>query len=193
MKILMTLIFAGIFTNNIITANLLGVDYLHYNKKKGYSTLLKSCAVLTAFLFVSAAATYPVLKWVLTPLKLSYLSPLVCIILICTIIFAVYFLSNKCLPKLYSFLKTHFKPKTNLPLILGLCLLSVGNETIIGYPFALLYSVITGIGFTATTVIFSSIYKRLATAELPETIKGLPLTLIIAALISLAFGGFAGI
>lgn len=193
MKILVTLIFAGIFTNNIITANLLGIDSLHYSKKKGFSTLLKSCAVLTALLFVSSAVSYPVLKWVLTPLKLDYLYPLFCIILICAIIFAVYFLSNKFLPRLYGFLKTYFKPKTSLPIILGLCLLNLGNEIITSYPLALLYSVITGVGFAVTAVIFSSVYKRLGTAELPEIIKGLPLTLIIAALISLAFGGFAGI
>ena len=193
MKILMTLIFAGIFTNNIITANLLGIDFLYYNKRKGFSTLLKNCGTLTAFLFISTAVTYPVFKWVLTPLKLGYLCPLICIILVSALLFAMYFLSGKFLPKLYSFLQTYFKPKTSLPILLGLCLLNMGNEIITSYPLALLYSVITGIGFAVTTVIFSSVYKRLGTAELLGIVKGLPLTLIIAALISLAFGGFAGI
>ncbi len=193
MKIFITLLFAGIFTNNIITANLLGINSLHYSKSKGLSTLLKSGGILTTLLLASTAVTYPVLKWVLSPLNLGYLSPLVCIILVSGLLFAVYFLSEKFLPKLYSFLQTYFKPKTALPIILGLCLLNMGNEIITSYPVALLYSVITGLGFTVTSVIFASLYKRLQQAELPDAVKGLPLTLIIAALISLAFGGFAGI
>ena len=193
MKILMTLFFAGIFTNNIITANLLGIDSLHYSSKKSFSSLLKNCALLTVLLFVSSAATYPVFKYVLAPLKLGYLSALVCVILISLILFAVYFLSGKFSPKLYSLLKTCFKPKTGLPILFGLCLLNTGNEIITSYPLALLYSVITGLGFTLTTVIFISIHRRLAESDIPEVLRGLPMTLIIAALISLAFGGFAGI
>jgi electron transport complex protein RnfA len=72
-------------------------------------------------------------------------------------------------------------------------LLNTGNEIITSYPLALLYSVITGLGFTLTTVIFISIHRRLAESDIPEVLRGLPMTLIIAALISLAFGGFAGI
>ncbi len=193
MKILMTLFFAGIFTNNIITANLLGIDSLHYSSKKSFGSLLKNCALLTVLLFVSSAVTYPVFKYVLAPLKLGYLSALVCVILISLILFAVYFLSGKFSPKLYSLLKTCFKPKTGLPILFGLCLLNAGNEIITSYPLALLYSVITGLGFTLTTVIFISIHRRLAESDIPEVLRGLPMTLIIAALISLAFGGFAGI
>lgn len=193
MKILMTLFFAGIFTNNIITANLLGIDSLHYSSKKSFSSLLKNCALLTVLLFVSSAVTYPVFKYVLAPLKLGYLSALVCVILISLILFAVYFLPGKFSPKLYSLLKTYFKPKTGLPILFGLCLLNTGNEIITSYPLALLYSVITGLGFTLTTVIFISIHRRLAESDIPEVLRGLPMTLIIAALISLAFGGFAGI
>ncbi len=193
MKILMTLLFAGIFTNNIITANLLGIDSLHYSKKKYFSSVLKNCALLTALLFISAAVTYPVFKWVLAPLKLGYLYALVCVILISLILFAVYFLSGKFSPKLYSLLKTFFKTQTCLPIVFGLCLLNTGNEIIISYPLALLYSVITGLGFSLTTVIFISIHRRLAESDIPEVIRGLPMTLIIAAIISLAFGGFAGI
>lgn len=193
MKIILTLLFAGIFTNNIITANLLGIDFLHYNKKKSFSVLIKNCAVLTALLFISSAVTYPVFKWVLEPLKLGYLSALLCVILIGIIMFALYFLSGRFSSKLYSFLKTFFKPKTALRIVFGLCLLNMGNEIITRYPLALLYSVITGLGFTLTTVIFVSIQRRLADSDIPETVKGLPMTLIIAALISLAFGGFAGI
>lgn len=193
MKILMTLLFAGIFTNNIITANLLGIDSLHYSKKESFSSALKNCALLTALLFVSSAVTYPVFKWVLAPLKLGYLSALVCVILISLILFAVRFLSGKFLPKLYSFLNTFLKTKTGLPIVFGLCLLNTGNEIITSYPLALLYSVITGLGFTLTTVIFISVHRRLAESDIPQIISGLPMTLIIAALISLAFGGFAGI
>lgn len=193
MKILMTLIFAGIFTNNIITANLLGIDSLHYSKKESFSSALKNCALLTALLFVSSAVTYPVFKWVLAPLKLGYLSALVYVILISLILFAVRFLSGKFLPKLYSFLNTFLKTKTGLPIVFGLCLLNTGNEIITSYPLALLYSVITGLGFTLTTVIFISVHRRLAESDITQIISGLPMTLIIAALISLAFGGFAGI
>ena len=193
MKIIITILFAGIFTNNIITSNLLGIDELSRCSNKAYKTLFKNCIGLTLILILSTAVTYPISKWVLAPLKSGYLSPLVSLVIIFALLFGVYFLSEKYAPKLFNLLPKESKISNYIPIILGLCLLNIGSDIISNYFLALLYSVITGLGFTVVTVIFVSVYKRLYESEISDTIKGLPLTLIIAALISLAFGGFAGI
>lgn len=193
MKIFITLLISGIFTNNIITSGLLGIDELHYNRKKGLKALLKDCGIITALLFVSTVITYPVLKYVIIPLKIDYLAPLSCVVLICGVIFAVNILSKRFLPKAYVFLSKNSRMITCSPVVLGLCLLNVSSEIVTGYPTALLYSVLTGIGFAVVSVIFSSVNDRINASDLPKVLKGLPMTLIIVALISLAFGGFAGI
>ena len=193
MKIFITLLISGIFTNNIITHSLLGVEELPKCKTKTILTLLKDCAVLTALLFVSTAITYPVLRWVLAPLKLEYLSALVCVALICAVIFGVYELTKRFLPKINSIIKENGNMLACSPAVLGLCLMNLDSELITSYPQALLYSVFSGIGFTAVSLIFYMINQRIYESNLSDTVRGLPMTLIIAAIISLAFGGLAGI
>ena len=183
MKIFITLLISGIFTNNIITHSLLGVEELEKSKTKPVITLLKDCAVFT----------YPVLRWVLAPLKLEYLSALVCVALICAVIFGVYELTKRFLPKIYSIIKENGNMLACSPAVLGLCLMNLGSELITGYPQALLYSVISGIGFTVVSLMFYMINQRIYESNLSDTVRGLPMTLIIAAIISLAFGGLAGI
>lgn len=193
MKLFITLLISGIFTNNIITNSLLGVDELEKSKTKTTLELIKDCGVLTALLLVCTAVTYPILKWVLAPLKAEYLSALVCVIIICGIIFGLFEFTRRFLPEIYKIVKQNSNMLVCSPIVLGLCLMNVGNELISSYPLALLYAVVSGIGFTAVSFVFMFISQRIYETNLPQSVKGLPITLIIAALISLAFGGFSGI
>lgn len=192
MKILITLLFSGIFTNNIITFGLLGVNELEESKNQTLSSILKTCAAITLEFLLGTIITYPVLKWVLLPLNLEFLAPLVCVALLCAVIFGAYILLKSFLPNL---LATVFGGKNLLCSVaaLGLCLMNLNNDLITSYPIAILYSVIAGIGFTAVSVIFYAINSRINSSDLPRSVKGLPITLIIVSLLSLAFGGFSGI
>ncbi|MBQ5910670.1 MAG: hypothetical protein IIW94_01505 [Clostridia bacterium] len=192
MKILITLLVSGIFTNNIITFGLLGVKELEESKNQSLSSILKTCAAFTLEFLLGTIITYPVLKWVLLPLNLEFLAPLVCVALLCAVIFGAYILFKRFLPHLFGAV---FGGKNLICSVaaLGLCLMNLNNDLITSYPIAILYSVIAGLGFTAVSVIFYAINSRINSSDLPRSVKGLPITLIIVSLLSLAFGGFSGI
>ena len=193
MKTLVILLISGIFTNNIITFGLLGVNELEENKTKNLLSVLKHCAFITAQFVLGTIITYPVLKFVLMPLKLEFLSALVTTVLLCGLMFVAYTVCAKLAPKLNAAI--FYDAKTLLCSVsaLGLCLMNLTNDLVTSYPFAILYSLIAGFGFTLVSLAFYAINERINSSDLPRSVKGLPITLIIVALMSLAFGGFAGI
>ena len=192
MKTLITLLLAGVFTGNLITSNLLGIEGMEKNNKSMLS-LLKSGTIITVLLLVSSAVTYPIGAYVMAPLKLGFLSSLFFTLIIFGILFGAFLLSEKFLPCLSAFLKENCETEALVPMVLAVCLMNIGSEIATNYLLVLLLAVISGIGYTLVSLILFAVNERLQTAELPNAVKGLPITLIILSLISLAFGGFAGI
>ncbi len=192
MSSLITLFIAAVFTDNIVTAKLLGVDEL-YEKDRSLISLLKKCGVLTALLVLASAVTYPVQEWILKPLGAGYLSAFAFALIICGILFALYLISKRFSPKLFAFLKENSRVLVCSAVVLGLCLSVSQNDLVTNYWTSLFYSFASGIGFTLVSLIFFTVRERLNETDLPECVKGLPITLLIASLLSLAFSGFAGI
>ncbi len=190
---IITLLMAGIFTGNLITSSLLGIENLQNKREKSLCSLLKSDLVIAALLLVFTAATYPLGKFVIAPLELGFISALIFTLIIIGVLFGVYVAADKFLPKLSTFLKENCDTAALLPLLLAVCLMNLQTETVTDFMTALLYAFICSVGYAVVSVIFFTVNDRLKTAELPEAVKGLPITLIILSLISLAFGGFAGI
>lgn len=186
-----TLLIAGIFTDNLLTSKLLGLE--NVSEKTAPTELLKKCGALAALLFVSSAVTYPVFRWVLTPLGAEYLYPFCAVIIICSLLAAAFFLSKRYLPAVYGFLSKYKQVLICSAVVLGLCLNAVQSDLVTGYLTALFYSFASSVGFAAVSFIFYAINNRLSDSGLPECVKGLPATLIVASFISLAFSGFAGI
>ncbi len=191
MSNLITLLIAGIFTDNLLTSKLLGLE--NVGEKTTPTELLKKCGALTVLLFVSSAVTYPVFRWVLTPLGAEYLYPFCAVIIVCSLLAAAFFLSKRYLPVVYSFLNKNRQVLTCSAVVLGLCLNAAQSDLVTGYLAALIYSLASSVGFAAVSFIFYAINNRLSDSSLPECVKGLPVTLIVASFISLAFSGFAGI
>lgn len=192
MKTVITLLIAGIFTSNLVTAHLLGIEGAG-KEKKSLLAVFKSGAVITVLLTLFTTATYPLEKWVIEPLKIGYLSDLVFTLVIFGLLFILLFAAEKLLPKLSAFLKENCDMAAFVPVAMAVCLMNFSEKIITSYGIAVLYSVISGIGYMAVSLILFAANERIKTAELPEAVKGLPVTLIILSLISLAFGGFAGI
>ena len=190
---IITLLMAGIFIGNLITSSLLGIENLQNKREKSLCSLLKSDLVIAALLLAFTAVTYPLGKFVIAPLELGFLSALIFTLIILGALFGIYVAADKFLPRLSGFLKENCDTAALLPLLLAVCLMNLQTETILNLGTALLYTLICSVGYAVVSVIFFTVNDRLKTAELPETVKGLPITLIILSLISLAFGGFAGI
>ena len=189
MNTFLTVLAAGILTDNILLSKLLGYELLDNDATP--LTITKRSGATTAFLVLSTAVTYPLINWVLLPLKLSYLSTLCSIIIICGILFGAFKLTKKFCAPISRFFEKNQKLLTCSTALLGVCLLSFENEYVTGYFSALLYILSVGVGFLLVSIIMSAIHERLKMSDLPKCIQGLPITLLIASLLSLAFGGLA--
>lgn len=189
MKTLITLLIAGIFTSNLVTSNLLGIEEIEKGRDKTLLDVFKRGLVIALLLVGFTAATYPIGKWVIEPLGIGYLSALIYILIILGAFFGIFLATEKFIPCI----KKYFDAEALLPVILAVCLLNMSSEHVTSYGTALLYAAICAAGYIVVSATVFAVCDRLKTAEIPAAVKGLPIILVILSLISLAFGGFAGI
>lgn len=189
MSVFLTVLLAGIVTDNIVLSRLLGFE--ESSLSDSMLDVAKKGGLISALLLISTAATYPLLKFLLLPFGLGYLSAFVAVLVICGILALAFTLSKKLLPSVHSFLEGNRAVLGCSAAVLGVCLLSLENDYVTTYPEALVYALASGIGFTLVSLVFFAIRERMKTAELPYFVKGLPLTLLTASLLSMAMGGFA--
>lgn len=191
MDTVITLIFAGLLTDNIVLSKLFLVG--KSQEKQTASSILIRSGILGALMLLSVAATYPIIKWLLNPLSFGFLAPLIALLIVCGIIFSAFLLSHAFVPTLYSTLCAEREFFVCFAAVLCLNLNIFGVDYITGYPEALLYAVISALGFMLVSFIFFGLRTALSKTDIPEILCGLPITLLIASLLSMAFGGFSGI
>lgn len=152
----------------------------------------KSMGMGYAVLFVTllaTAVTYPVYRYVLAPLHLEFLQTLMFILVIASLVQLVEFYLKKAAPALYASMGVY------LALITTNCaILAVTLDVIVeGYTFieALVYASGTALGFMLSLVLLAGLRSRVDVAPVPKILKGAPILFITAALLSMAFSGFA--
>jgi electron transport complex protein RnfA len=155
--------------------------------KKYDSAIGMGLAVI--FVMVSASiCTYPVYTFILVPLGIEYMKTIAFILLIATFVQIVEMVVHKKIPALYNALGVYLPLITTNCAVLGVTILNTDEN----YNFV--QSVVNalggGIGFTLALIIFASVRSRLETANIPKTFKGVPSTLIAAAIVSVSFMGF---
>lgn len=158
------------------------------------SDVKKSTGMGVAVTFVTVLATvvtWPMYKFVLVPLHLEFLQILTFILVIASLVQLVEFYLKKSAPALYSSMGVY------LALITTNCaILAVTFDVIAkGYSFAqaLVYALGVAAGFMMSLVLLAGIRERIKSAPIPPFLKGTPILFIAAALLSMAFGGFAGL
>ena len=147
-----------------------------------------------AVIFVMLAATavtWPVQHFILNPAGLGYLQTIVFILVIAALVQFVEILLKKLIPALYASLGVYLPLITTNCAVLGVAI----NNITDGYDFitSMFSSLGVGLGFLVAMVLFAGVRSRIENAPAPESIKGLPITLIAASIVSLAFFGFGGI
>ena len=154
----------------------------------------KSMGMGYAVLFVTllaTAVTYPVYRYVLSPLHLEFLQTLLFILVIASLVQLVEFYLKKAAPALYSSMGVY------LALITTNCaILAVTLDVIVeGYSFleALTYAAGTALGFMLSLILLAGLREKVDTAPVPKLLKGAPILFITAALLSMAFSGFASL
>ncbi|MBQ6542771.1 MAG: RnfABCDGE type electron transport complex subunit A [Clostridia bacterium] len=187
---LASIFLTAILTENFILCKFLGIcPFLGVSKK-----LNTAVGMSTAVIFVMAlatAVTYPINKYLLEKNGLEYLQTIVFILVIAALVQFVEIVLKKFIPSLYSALGIYLPLITTNCAVLGVVLLNVDN----GYGFAssMVNSVGGGVGFMVAMIMFAGVRERLEGCDIPKALKGLPITLVAAALVSLSFQGFAGV
>ena len=181
--------FASIFTSNVLLTNFLGMcSYLSLSKDLKSSFGLGQA--VTFVMTLSSAVTYVVYHYILVRFNLEYLQTIAFILVIAALVQFIEMFLRKFVPALYNALGIFLPLITTNCAVLGSALLEVEK----GYNF--IYSVVFGLsaalGFTLAIVIFAGVRQRLELADCPKAFKGMPIALVTAGLIAMAFSGFTG-
>lgn len=190
MKEMLVILVAAILSENFVLSKFMGICPFLGVSKKLSTAFGMSCAV-TFVMVLATAATYPVYAYLLEPNGLGYLQTIVFILIIATLVQFVEIVLKKYLPPLYNALGIYLPLITTNCAVLGVTLLNFTKE--LSYVGSLVNSLGAGLGFMLAIVLFAGVRSRIEASDVPDFLKGLPITLIAAALVSLSFLGFSGI
>ncbi len=189
---IVTILLAGILTENMVLAKFLGICPFLGVSKKTNTAVSMSFAVI--FVMVMATAvTYPIYANLLLPNDLGYLQTIVFILIIAALVQLVEIVLKRFIPPLYRALGIYLPLITTNCAVLGITLLNFTSPRVSNYGEALVNALGAGLGFLVAMVIFAGVRGRIESSDIPESLKGLPITLISAAIVALSFLGFAGI
>ncbi len=184
-------IFVGaILVNNFVLAKFLGIcPFLGVSKK--VETALGMGIAVTFVMTLSSIITYLVQIAILNRFGLEYLQTIAFILVIAALVQFVEMFLKKSSPGLYEALGVYLPLITTNCAVLGLAILNIQSE------YNLIQTIVNSLGaalgFTLAIVLFAGIRERLDLADVPESLKGFPIALITAGLMSIAFMGFAGL
>ena len=184
-----SILLAAILTNNMVLSKLLGIcPFLGVSKKT--DTALSMSIAVTLVMVVSTAVTWPIYHFILSP-NYTYLETIVFILVIAAIVQFIEIVLKRYIKPIYNALGIYLPLITTNCAVLGITMLNITNE--LGFVQSLVNALGAGLGFMLAMLLFSGVRERLETADIPDFLKGLPITLVAAALVSLSFLGFAGI
>ena len=187
---LIIILLSAVFINNYVLSKFLGIcPFLGVSKKLDSATGM-SLAVIFVML-MATAATWPIQIFLLDPNGLGYLQTIVFILVIAALVQLVEIVLKKFLPSLHQSLGVYLPLITTNCAVLGVTILNI-NES---YSFieAMVNSLGSGLGFFLAMVMFSGVRSTIEGSDIPESFKGLPITLTAAAITSLSFLGFGGV
>lgn len=190
MSNILLIIIGAAFINNYCLSQFMGICPFLGVSKKIDSAFGMGCAVTFVMVFATAI-TYPIHLYILTPFDLGYLSTVIFILIIALFVQLVEMALKKYIPALYQSLGVYLPLITTNCAVLGVTLTNI--ETYDRFYEAIANAFGAGLGFLIALLLFSGVRKRIENNDAPKTFKGVPLTLVAAAIVSLAFMGFAGI
>lgn len=181
---------SAIFVNNIVLSQFLGIcPFLGVSKK--IQTSLGMGMAVAFVLTVATVVTFILQKCVLDPLGLQYLQTIAFILVIASLVQMVEIVLKKVSPALYQSLGIFLPLITTNCAVLGVAILVIQKDfTLVE---SIVYALSTAIGFALALVVFAGIREQLAYANIPKGMKGMPIVLVTAGLLSLAFMGFSGV
>ena len=184
------IIIGAIFVNNVVLAQFLGIcPFLGVSSK--VETSLGMGAAVTFVMAIAAVVAWLIQTYVLVPLDIVYMQTIVFILVIAALVQMLEIILKKVAPVLYSALGVFLPLITTNCAVLGVAILVVRNG--MNLAESLVYAVSTAVGFTMALVIFAGIREQLEMTDVPRAMRGVPIALVCAGLLALAFMGFSGI
>ena len=185
-----TIIIFAVFVNNVILSQFLGIcPFLGVSTK--VSTAAGMGAAVVFVMTLSTSVTFLLQKFVLVPFGIEFLQTIVFILVIAALVQMVEIILKKISPSLYQALGVFLPLITTNCAVLGISILVVQK----GYNLleGITYAIGISLGFTLAMVIFAGLREHLELVEVPKGVKGIPIALITAGILAMAFMGFAGL
>ena len=189
-KTLVVILMSSVLVNNYVLSRFLGIcPFLGVSKKLNQAVGMGIAVIFV--MLMATAVTWPIQMYVLNEMGLEYAQNIVFIIVIAALVQFIEIVLKKFIPSLHKSLGVYLPLITTNCAVLGVTI----NNILDGYNFveSMVSSLGCGLGFLLAMVLFSGMRSRIEESNIPESFKGLPVTLIAASFISLAFFGFAGI
>jgi len=190
MKEILILVLSAVLVENFVLVKFLGIcPFLGVSKK-----LKDALGMGAAVIFVmglSSALAWLLNKYVLVSLGLEYLQTMVFILVIAVLVQFVEIVLKKLSPALYKALGIYLPLISTNCAVMGAVLLNLEKNH--NFVESIVYGSSGGIGFTLALVLYAGVREKMENTDIPEMFKGFPITLIGAALISVAFFGFKGL
>lgn len=190
MKELLMIMMSVILVDNFVLSKFLGIcPFLGVSKK--LDSAVGMGAAVTFVMVLATAVTWPIQSFVLDAYGIGYLQTVVFILVIASLVQLLEMILKKYMPPLYQSLGVYLPLITTNCAVLGVTVLNIDE----GYTFiqSIFNSLGAGVGFLLAMVLFAGLRGKLEKNTLiPESFKGIPITLVTASILSLTFMGFSG-
>jgi len=198
MPALIGIALTSIFVQNFVLVKFYGIcPFLGVSKK--LDTALGMGMAVTFVMTLASIMTWLCQKFILVPLNIEYMQTIAFIVIIAALVQFVEMFLQKSIPSLYSALGIYLPLITTNCAVLGVALLNVRTASVIdplSGSYTLIESIVNGfsagIGFMLAIVLFAGVRERLESSDIPKSLQGMPIALISASLLAIAFLGFAG-
>jgi electron transport complex protein RnfA len=185
------ILITAVFVNNIVLSQFLGIcPFLGVSNK--VSTSVGMSGAVLFVMTLATLTTYLLHQYVLVPAGLDYLRTISFILVIAALVQMVEIILKKVSPPLYQALGVFLPLITTNCAVLGVAILALGLESG-SLVKAVFFAIANSIGFALALIVFASIREQLELADIPKGMKGIPINLLVAGLLSLAFLGFTGL
>ena len=190
LKQLILILMGGVLVNNYVLQKTVGIcPFLGVSKKFDQASGMG--IAVTFVMLCATAVTYPLYTYLLQPLGLAYLQTIAFILVIAALVQFLEIALKKFIPALHKSLGVYLPLITTNCAVLGVTIDNITD----GYNFleSMIASLGVGLGFLLAMVLFAGVRSRIENCPAPKCFRGVPITLIAASIVALAFLGFAGV
>lgn len=178
------------FVNNLVLTQSLGIDSLIRNSKDLATSVRISVSVLFVTV-ISSLITWPIGRYVLDKLHISFLSTILFLLVEAALVWFVLYVMKKISVPLYD----HYKKLLALIIINSAVLGIILNNVEVGYSFirSTVFSIFGAVGFGVAMILMAGVREKIKYNDIPGPFEGVPILLVTAGLMSIAFYGFTGL